>query len=903
MILKGEFKANYMIRKGEHMERRFIEEHFPIKEIGIESTREKQIRHGHLSTLHIWWARRPLASSRSSCYASLIITPKSKQEIIKKTKFLIELSQWENSQNQSMVKTAKNEIYKNNQNLPPKVLDPFSGGGSIPLELQRLGCDTYAMDYNPVAVLILKCALEFPQKYNQNGKENALLTSDNESDLFKKIKKWSDYVRDETYKETHMFYPNEENKSRAVGYIWARTIPCQNPSCKAEIPLMLQYWLSKKKNRETALFPYVENKRIEFKLVGKGFEKFPNGFNPSKGSISKAIATCQICNSNIDPKTLKKLFDGKKDSRRIIAAVIIGNKKTGKNFRLVNRNDEIICNAIEKTIDIEVNTLKQIWNLNPIPDEKMPTEAVFGIRAHKYGMSEFGDIFNSRQKFVLIIFVKKIREAYEKMINEGYDKEYARAITTYLAIILDMVAVSCNTLCRWESTRELIADMFARQVIPMTWDYIELNPFSGSSGSWDIVTKYLEKYIKHASLIPNPGTVSQNTATKLPFETNFFDAVFTDPPYYDNIAYSYLSDFFYVWLKRSIGYLYPELFSTPLTPKSDEIVAYRNKGDAGKSKLLFERNLKKSFSEIYRVLKPEGIAVIVYAHKSTDGWETLINSLLDSGLVVTAAWPINTEMKSRLRTRESAALASSIYMIVRKLQKEPIGFYKDVKKQLKEYLNKKLEQLWNEGIIGADFFMSSIGSAIEVYGKYEKIVDDTDNSVPVLKLLNDTRKIVTDYTINKVIRGEFSSEISNMTKFYILWRWAYGEAKVPFDDARKMAQSIGIDIEHEWNKGFIIKDKEFIRVLGPDERKEIDDSHDLIDVLHQTLSLWKNGKRKQMDELLNSKNYKNSQVFRRVSKAISQSLPLGSTEKNWLDGYLMSSESNDFQNGVQSKLF
>ena len=244
-------------------------------------------------------------------------------------------------------------------------------------------------------------------------------------------------------------------------------------------------------------------------------------------------------------------------------------------------------------------------------------------------------------------------------------------------------------------------------------------------------------------------------------------------------------------------------------------------------------------------------------------------------------------------------------MVARKWKKEPIGFYRDVKKELKQYLNKKLEQYWKEKIIGADFFISAIGSAIEIFGKYEKIVDDKDEIISIEKLLNDTREIVTNYAINKVIKGEFSEEISHMARFYILWRWAYGEAKVPFNDALKMAQSVGIDIEHEWNKGFIVKDKEIIRVLGPDERdqKKIEESHDLIDILHNALLLWKKENRETVDKFLEEEGFKNSEVLKRVAQAISESLSIESAERKLLDGFLTGFKSEDSQGTNQSKLF
>ena len=282
----------------------------------------------------------------------------------------------------------------------------------------------------------------------------------------------------------------------------------------------------------------------------------------------------------------------------------------------------------------------------------------------------------------------------------------------------------------------------------------------------------------------------------------------------------------------------------------------------------------------------------MYAHKSTAGWETLINSMLDSGLVVTGAWPIHTEMKNRLNAAETAALASSIYMVARKITKTRIGFYKNVKDELKKYLNQKLEKLWKEGISGADFFISAIGSSIEVFGKYEKIIDDEENVIRADKLLEEVRKIVTDYAVKLVLHNGFAAEVSQLTRFYVLWRWAYGEASILYDDSRKLAQSVGIDLVGEWNKAFIRKEKEFIRILGPDDRKieELKGSKELIDVLHNVLLLWKKGKNDDVINLLKESGFWKSDVFYKVGQAISESLPNESKEKKLLEGFLAGKE-------------
>ncbi len=383
--------------------------------------------------------------------------------------------------------------------------------------------------------------------------------------------------------------------------------------------------------------------------------------------------------------------------------------------------------------------------------------------------------------------------------------------------------------------------------------------------------------------------VLQASATELPYPDNYFDAVFTDPPYYDNVPYSYLSDFFYVWLKRSIGHLYPELFLTPLTPKSKEIVAYSHtEGGFTAGKKYFEDMLKKAFKEISRVLKPNGIAVIVYTHKSASGWETLINSLLESDLVPTATWPIDTEMKARLRAKESAALTSSIYFVCRKMERKATGWLKEVKDEIKKYVPQKLEKLWEEGISGADYFVSAIGASIEIFGKYKEIMDYQGNVVATEELLEYVREVVTDYTVKQILHNGIAGELTSLTRFYLLFRWSYGSAKVEFDTARKLAASCGVNLESYWNKGFIKKEKEFIKILGPEERKKeaLYDSKELIDVLHLLLLLWKEGDREEIQRVLYETGYGVKDSFYRVAQAISETLPADSTEKRLLDGFL-----------------
>jgi len=793
---------------------------------------------------------------------------------------------------------GKGEILKANGGKPPRVLDPFAGGGSIPLEAMRLGCETHAVEYNPVATLILKSTLEYPAKYGKKIrkkiKKDIGEAEIETNQLVEDVRSWGDGVLNEAKKELERYYPVDEDGSIPVGYIWARTVPCQNPACGAEIPLMRQFWLAKKDNKKVSLYPYVEGKEVKFKIVGDGYEDMPSEFDPSKGTISRAIATCPVCGSVVDAKTTRKLFQEGKAKQRMVAVVLHKPGVQGKRYRLATEKDLGVFREAEKHLEEKRKSLTEEWEIDSVPNEEIPivhtiTQRPFAPREN-YGFMTWGDLFNSRQKLALITFTEKVRQAYKKMIEEGYDEEYAKAVVTYLALVLSRLVQAEASLCKWLPQWELMGIVFSMQALPMIWDYFELNPLKNIIFGY---RRFIDKTCVTLSLLSevSPTTLPgcyQSSATELPYPDEYFDAVFTDPPYYDNVPYSYLSDFFYVWLKRSVGDLYPELFMTPLTPKSKEIVAYSyQEGGFEAGKKYFEDMLKKSFQEIYRVLKPHGIVTIVYSHKSTSGWETLINALLESGFVPTASWPIDTEMKARLRARESAALASSIYFVCRKLERKETGWLNEVKDRIKGHIHEKLERLWKEGISGADYFIAAIGSAIEIFGQYKKVMDYEGNVIGADRLIEYVREIVTDYAVRQILHNGIAGELSPLTRFYILWRWTYGESKAHFDDARKLAQSTGIDLEKEWNKGFIKKEREFIRVLGPQDRKldEIE-LRDMMDVLHKVLLLWKIGRKEDMKKVLKETSYGRKEYFYRVAQAISETLPLESKEKKLLDGFL-----------------
>jgi len=972
-------------------DRRLIEETFPVREVGEESAREKNIRHGHISTLHIWWARRPLASSRATAYAALVPPPENEVEWQKQRDFIIELSKWENSLNPHLLQRARKDIYQahaerlseelgttvtiedieSGKYPPPRVLDPFAGGGAIPLEALRLGCETYASDYNPVAVLILKATLEYPQKFGrpfddmpehllniiqkkddennnqieieQVREQRATYLAKNFNPLLEAVKYWGNWVLEEARKELERFYPHGANGEIPVGYIWARTVPCQNPVCGVEIPLMRQFWLAKKgKKKEIALHLLTDGpgQPIRFEIVARGTQitgnednqPWPEGYDPTNGTVSRAVVNCPACGATMDANTNRKLFQEGKSGQRMVVVVYTLQGVSGKFYRLANESDLQTFIAAQQALQEKKELLRQEWGLEPVPDEFIHTpdgkEYIPGGLLYNftpvvlYGITRWKHLFNPRQQLFLITFVHKLRQAHSEMVVNGYSPDFAQALVTYLGLNLNRIADKNSVLCRVIPQTEAIGFTYGRQALPMLWDYIEMNPFEHNSG-WKPTCDEVENNLKHLSKIQNSKsfviTVTQASATDLPYLNNHFDSVLTDPPYYDNIPYADLSDFFYVWLKRSIGYLHTELFSTPNTPKSQEAIAElpllrgMNKEKVVnvvkniKTSKNFELILGQAFKEIHRVLKPGGVAIIVYAHKSTEGWETVINALLDSGLVVNGAWPINTEMQTRLRASESAALASSIYIVARKMERQGTGFYNEVREELRKHLNKKLQRLWEEGIGGADFFIAAIGSAIEVFGKYEKVMDFEGNIIRADRLLDEVRNLATDFAVRQILQNGFVEEVSDRARFYVLWRWEYAEARVPFDEARKLAQSCGLDLAQEWNRrgSFVKKEKEFIRLLGPHQRdiKELQQSTELVDVIHVVLRLWEKGQQTEIIQILSQNGYGQSEVFYRVAQAISESLPIESKEKKLLDGFLAGRErvkkaiAQNFQQG------
>ncbi|WP_027892739.1 DUF1156 domain-containing protein [Calidithermus chliarophilus] len=877
--------------------RRLIEHRLPLKEISEASAREKSIRHGHISTLHIWWARRPLAASRAAVFGTLVPDTDENYELVK------QIVPWEavKDGNNGAILEARRRVLEANGGKPPKVLDPFGGGGAIPLEALRLGCEVYSLDLNPVAHLIQRATLEYPQKYGQPGSrpvpehirakdtakgkgrqsldfgDGEWTSSYQQNPLAAEVRYWGEWVLERAKAELSEFYPPDADGKTPVAYLWARTVTCTNPTCRAEVPLVRQWWLAKKDKKRIALRPKVdaEAKTVSFEVVevGRGEEW------PDKGTIERGNATCLVCGTAIPSSETQNQARAGKWGERLLAVVLSDKGESGKVYRAPTSNDEAVLERAKSRLEELKQGESPFGELPLIPDEPIPYEP----RAFTpciYGFKEWGQLFNPRQALALVTFAKWVREAHAEMLKVGMDEEWARGVATYLALALDKLADYTSTLCTWHfHNREKVSHTFTRQALPMVWDYVEINPCERASGDWQGSFEWFEITLKTQGFSTvSDSHILRGTATRLPFEDNFFDAIITDPPYYDAVPYADLSDFFYVWLKRTIGHLYPEHFRTPLTPKREEAVQnpVRHGGDNQRAKQFFEEMMGQAFREMHRVLKPHGEATIVFAHKSTEAWETLIGALIRAGFQVEASWPLHTEMQTRLRARDSAALASSTFLNCTKREGGSMGFFAEVRREMQEAIRPQLEEFWEAGIRGADFFMSAIGPGLEAYSRYDVVKRADGREVTVGDFLDEVRKIVLEFALSRVLGAKAMGAVDGPTQFALLALWAYG-AELPSDEARKLAQSTGVELRE---LGTLVQEKgeKTTLRLSKDRAKDKNlgipsttGSVPMIDALHHTLLKMREGKQAIAD-YLSEVGYLEQEAFWQSAQALSEVL-------------------------------
>ena len=827
-------------------DRRIIEVEMPLTKISEHSAREKSIRHGHLSTLHIWWARRPLAACRAAIFAALVPQPEDPAAAQKMQHFIASMANWDNSIDSSAsvggkeahhyIRDARAYIKQAFPDRAPRVLDPFSGGGAIPLEALRLGCETYAFDLNPVAHIIQLATLVYPQQYahrpgTHGEKPGATLIAD--------VRRWSTWVLDHAREEIGDLYPKDASGANTVAYLWARTITCPRPDCAVSVPLIRQTWLAKKPGRMSAYKIEADGpgSAIRYTVVGPVKHASDFDFDPAVGSTRGGTAVCPCCGTPLGEKYIKdEAVNGRMGDQMV---AVVWESSNGKLYRSVRPEDRAAFEQARKRLQqLEASYDPFSGELLPVPDEPIAQRRITGGSCVVYGLDTFGKLFNPRQALALATFTTWVRAAHREIAQQMQTKDaaYAKAIATYLALNIDRLADRGAVLCRWDNSRSTISNVFGRQALPMLLDYAEVNPFNASSGGWEGAEDWVTRYIDHGATIGTRplesslqaksaealtpegsqvdyAEVRRGSATNLPFEDRFFDAIITDPPYLDNISYATVSDFFYVWLKRSIGHLYPTILGAPATPKEQEII---QGGALVRPTEWFEQELEKAFSEIHRVLRDDGICVVVYAHKAISAWESLVASLLRAGLTVDGSWPFSTEMASRMVGQGTAALASSIFLVCRKRKVDAgIGIAGDVRVAIEANVRERLDQFWAAGLRGADFFISAIGPATAAFSRYDTVRDLRGTEITVSTLLEWVQQTVADYALSRVFATGISAKaltptlttesrlqpdtpatastptaelesrlqpdnaaaalgaVDDETRFYVLWRWTY----------------------------------------------------------------------------------------------------------------------------------
>jgi len=900
--------------------RRLIEVNLPLVEISAQSSREKSIRHGHISTLHIWWARRPLAACRAAVFATLIDAPEDEAERKKLEDLIATIVDWDHVKdgNSPKIEEAKALIREQFSGRAPRVLDPFAGGGAIPLEAQRLGCEAHAVELNPVAHLIELCTLVYPQKYadgvpgpgqpcegwepSQGSAQLSMAGLEQpagERTLAGDVERWGHWVLEQARKQIGHFYENPVGDDTIVAYLWARTVKCPNPACGATMPLVKQFWLRRKdKKRNVALKPVVdyEAKEVSFEVVrGKEID-----FDPSVGTSSRGSATCLVCGQVADVAYVRAEGKAGRMGQTPLAVITTSGYGEGKGYRPFTPQDVTLFEAAQTRL--EELEAKHDGRLSLVPDEPIPLmSGTFNVPL--YGLNSWDKLFNPRQALMLVTFSSKVRYAYERVLTETTDAKYAKAVDSYLALALDRQADFGSNLVRWVPG-EIVGNTFTRQALPMIWDCAEVNPFSGATGDWTGALDWIRRVIEHCSQADGqPAVARQGTVTRLSYADEYFDAVITDPPYYNAVPYSDLSDFFYGWLKRSIGHLYPNLFRSPLTPKSAEIVEMKSWDSARyghKDEYFYKTEMTRAFQEIHRVLAPDGRCAVMFAHKTTAAWETLIDGLLAAGLVTIASWPLHTERPGRPREQDSAALASSILLVCRKRDPQAAtGYYDDVRRQLEERIHERLDFFWEQNIRGSDFFISAIGPALEVFGRYAEVRRLSGQPVTVGEFLTHVREIVTDYALSQVLRDGGVGVVDPTTRFYVLWRWAYGGNEVPFDDGRVLAQALGAEIDDLMYKTDLLSGRTNLKLHGPRDRvRQKEDLGEpeggipapLIDVVQRACVLWEQGERVALSEFLSRALHGREETFWSVAQSLSDILPQGDKEKQMLHGLLVSQD-------------
>lgn len=842
--------------------KKLIEVALPLEKINAESAREKSIRHGHPSTLHLWWARRPLAAARAVIWSSLVDDPSSHPELFQTEedqraererlfKILEDLVIWENSNNELVLSRARAEIMKYTDGNPPALLDPFAGGGAIPLEAQRLGLEAHAHDLNPVAVMINKAMIEIPPKFagrapvnpevrsQQTGGESMVGTTG----LAEDVRYYGQWMKQRAFERIGHLYPKVKvpkeqggGEATVIAWIWARTVKCPNPACGCEMPLASSFVLSKKRGNEAWIESILENGAFRYE-VHHG--KCPKEKETNKQGRS-AVFKCPACGEITTDGYVKMASKAGNVGRTLMA--VVAESERGRRY-LSPDVEQIMAADVDKPVSY--------------PTGEMPQNPRW-FSPPAFGMTDYSDLFTPRQLTALTTFSDLVKDAQAQVetdavragmpndhipLREGGigAKAYGEAVGVYLAFVVDKLTDYHSSICSWHNTGEKIRNTFGRQAIPMVWDYAEANPFCTSSGSYDNMLGWVYK-----CLLELPGSI-RCTAGQADAQSDcgFREImVSTDPPYYDNIGYADLSDFFYVWMRRALKDIYPSLFRTMLVPKAEELVAtpYRFEGSVGKARDFFEDGMLRSCQRIYQYARDDVPVTIYYAYKQSDtdeddstastGWETMLSAIIQAGFAITGTWPMRTEMAVRSVASGTNALASSVILVCRKRATDaPICTRRNLIAELKRELRPALKKLQSSNIAPVDLAQSAIGPGMGVFSKYSKVLeaDGTEMSVrSALQIINQELD---------VYFNEQDGELDRNSRFCVELYMQNAFNDMKFGDADTLARAKNTSVATLASAGVVYAQKGIVHLLGRDEIPEkVDENESMIWLLTQQLT-------------------------------------------------------------------
>lgn len=847
------------------MKKKLIEVALPLEAINTASAREKSIRHGHPSTLHLWWARRPLAAARAVIFAQMVDDPSAHPELFpteedqererqRLFRLIEELVKWENTTNEEVLNRAREEIWKSwrytceeNKDHPqaaelfnpeklPAFHDPFAGGGALPLEAQRLGLEAYASDLNPVAVLINKAMIEIPPKFAnmppvnpESRKQKGIAQGGwkGAQGLAEDVRYYGKWMRDEAEKRIGHLYPKIEvteemaqdrpdlkpyigQKLTVIAWLWARTVKSPNPAfAHVDVPLASTFMLSTKAGKEAYVEPVIEGDSYRFTVkVGKpkDVEAAKNGTKLARG----ANFQCMMSGVPLRPDYIKKEGVSGRMGARMMAIVAEGNR--GRVYLAPTEDMEIITNEAkpEWRPDIEISGSTQYLGVKP------------------YGINQFSQLFTKRQLVALTTLCDIVQEGRRKVLSDALftglqdlnTTIYADAVALYLGFAVSKTTDYSCAFCDWHTSGEKIGHLFSRQAIPMKWDYCETNILSESTGNINGMVNWIAKAIE---LTPAKSTGIAVQCDAQTQSISFQKIVSSDPPYYDNVPYADLSDFFYVWLRQCLKAVFLDIFATLTVPKNEELVAfaYRHNGKTG-AETFFLDGMSQAMHQLAVQASPTFPITIYYAFKQTEndslkgtastGWETFLDAVIGADLGITGTWPLRTELSNRMRGMDSNALASSIVLVCRKKHlNSPIATRREFLNHLKTELPQALKHLQHVNIAPVDLAQAAIGPGMAVYTRYSKVIGAEGNALTVREAL-----ALINQTLDEVLaeqEGDFDAD----SRWALSWFEQFGFAEGEYGVAETLSKAKNTSVSGMAEAGILTSKAGKARLLRPEE--------------------------------------------------------------------------------------